>query len=384
MTIYLKDEFNKDKIVCDKILNSIKTTYFKDIVKSSKIYFDPDDFNTTIETDQQLVKSYKDFMVNTSNQTPWLLRFEFDKQQLYKHKINMMDIAFVLNDYYNDIINAVFSDDNSNNLICRIKLEKTENEERDIITELKALEKTILENVIVKGVKRVNKVHMNWQKNLKRYNEESMKIETYEEWVLDTSGTNLYDILGHKSVDSTRTFSNDINEIYEIFGIEAARQVLFNELSSTLKELYVNYRHISLLVDTMTNKGYLMSIDRHGINRVDIGPLAKCSFEETTDILIKAGIFSEVDRINGVSANIMLGQIPPSGTGDSDILIDEWRLNELDIQVSHINKKDTVDSQEDNVPLSCDDFLDDNLGFDFILPNKDDSLQVLDTNVNFV
>ena len=66
-----------------------------------------------------------------------------------------------------------------------------------------------------------------------------------------------------------------------------------------------------------------MSVDRHGINRGDVGPLAKSSFEETTDMLIKSSIFSEFDRINGVSANIMLGQLPPCGTGDSEILLDE-------------------------------------------------------------
>ena len=70
---------------------------------------------------------------------------------------------------------------------------------------------------------------------------------------------------------------------------------------------YVNYRHLSLLVDIMTNRGYLMSIDRFGINRGNIGPLAKCSFEETTDQLFKASIFGEVDKLNGVSSNIYDG-----------------------------------------------------------------------------
>jgi hypothetical protein len=73
----------------------------------------------------------------------------------------------------------------------------------------------------------------------------------------------------------------------------------------------------------MSNKGTLMSVDRHGINRGDVGPLAKSSFEETTDMLINASIFSEYDRINGVSANIMLGQLPPCGTGDHEVLLDE-------------------------------------------------------------
>jgi DNA-directed RNA polymerase II subunit RPB1 len=79
----------------------------------------------------------------------------------------------------------------------------------------------------------------------------------------------------------------------------------------------------------MTCKGHLLSIDRHGINRSDIGPLAKCSFEETSDIIIKAGIFGELDKINGVSANIMLGQIAKCGTGDTEIIFDESQLVNL-------------------------------------------------------
>jgi hypothetical protein len=86
---------------------------------------------------------------------------------------------------------------------------------------------------------------------------------------------------------------------------------------------------MSLLIDTMTYKGQLMSIDRHGINRGDIGPLAKSSFEESTDMLINASIFAEYDKVNGVSANVMLGQQPPCGTGDSRVLIDEEHLMEL-------------------------------------------------------
>tara|TARA_B100000575_G_scaffold138325_1_gene110373 strand:- start:33 stop:659 length:627 start_codon:yes stop_codon:yes gene_type:complete len=156
-------------------------------------------------------------------------------------------------------------------------------------------------------------------------NERKFK-KTSDKYYIVTNGNNLLDILTHPDVDSTLTISNDINEVYEIFGIEVTRQVLLDEINEILKEEGVNYRHISLLVDTMTNKGTLLSIDRHGINRSDIGPFAKCSFEETSDMLIKAGVFGEYDRINGVSANIMLGQIPPCGTGDTDILIDQEKL----------------------------------------------------------
>ena len=139
------------------------------------------------------------------------------------------------------------------------------------------------------------------------------------------------EVLRCPGIDPSRTISNDIYEVYEMFGIEAAKRVLMKEIKEVIKGggSYVNYRHLSLLVDTMTNRGYLMSIDRFGINRGNIGPLAKCSFEETTDQLFKASIFGELDKLNGVSSNIMMGQIPKCGTGESDILIDETKLLEI-------------------------------------------------------
>jgi DNA-directed RNA polymerase II subunit RPB1 len=170
----------------------------------------------------------------------------------------------------------------------------------------------------------IHKVSMHTS-NRKLYNAETQTFHAVSEWVLDTDGTNLQEILGNPNVDAERTVSNDVWEIYECFGIEAARTAIYNEVMSVIGENSVNYRHLSLLIDTMTHRGFLMSIDRHGINRGDVGPLAKSSFEETTDMLINASVFSDYDRINGVSANIMLGQLPPCGTGDSEILLDEHK-----------------------------------------------------------
>ena len=105
---------------------------------------------------------------------------------------------------------------------------------------------------------------------------------------------------------------------------------------------------INLLVDIMTNKGTLMSVDRHGINKSDRGPLAKCSFEETPDIIAKAAIFGELDKIKSVSANIMVGQEPPIGTGSIDVIFDEEQyFKNLPKQNIDISKVETHTKQSD-------------------------------------
>lgn len=104
--------------------------------------------------------------------------------------------------------------------------------------------------------------------------------------------------------------SNDNIEILNILGVEASRQSLINELRFVLSSygIYVNYRHISTLVDVMSHRGKLTSITRHGINRVESsGPLRKCSFEETVEILLEAAMFSEKDLLSGISENVIMG-----------------------------------------------------------------------------
>ena len=91
----------------------------------------------------------------------------------------------------------------------------------------------------------------------------------------------------------------------------------------------VNYRHVALLCDTLTNRGRLMSADRYGVNKKKIGPLAKASFEQAEDIMLRAALFGELDPITGVSANIMTGQPIKGGTSFSHLLLDEERLKEL-------------------------------------------------------
>lgn len=102
------------------------------------------------------------------------------------------------------------------------------------------------------------------------------------------------------------------------------RLSLINELRFVLGTygIYVNYRHLCTLCDVMTQRGILTSITRHGINRVDTGPLRKCSFEETVEILYEAAFFAEADNLTGISENIIMGQLAPYGTGCFDLVVD--------------------------------------------------------------
>ncbi|MDH3364647.1 MAG: DNA-directed RNA polymerase subunit A'' [Thermoplasmata archaeon] len=136
-------------------------------------------------------------------------------------------------------------------------------------------------------------------------------------YVVYTEGSNLAKVLEHEHIDKTKTTTNSIMEIHEVLGIEAARNSIINEASKTLEEqgLTVDIRHIMLVSDLMTNDGDVKAIGRHGISGRKSSVLARAAFEITSAHLLRAGMTGEVDLLEGVVENIIVGQPVTVGTG---------------------------------------------------------------------
>jgi len=141
-------------------------------------------------------------------------------------------------------------------------------------------------------------------------------------YVIYTEGSNMAKVLRLPGVDHSRTTTNNIMEIYEVLGIEAARNSIIKEASRTLGEqgLSVDVRHIMLVADLMTYDGAVRAIGRHGISGKKSSVLARAAFEITTAHLLKAGVTGEVDTLEGVAENIIVGQPVTIGTGAVELV----------------------------------------------------------------
>jgi len=135
--------------------------------------------------------------------------------------------------------------------------------------------------------------------------------------VIYTEGSNLAKVLDLEDVDPTRTTTNSVQEIYEVLGVEAARNAIVKEAHDTLSEqgLTVDIRHIMLVSDMMTNDGDVKAIGRHGISGRKSSVLARAAFEITAHHLLRAAITGEVDYLDGVAENVIVGQPVTLGTG---------------------------------------------------------------------
>ena len=336
MSIYLKekeDGYNNDEIL--ELRGKVEHTSLLNIVSLSEIYYDPDIKNTIIEEDRDLIEEYmvileEEIDLMKDNISPWVLRLVLNKDYL---NIKMQTIEEIIkNKVQHGKALVIHTRETSDEKKFRIRLlckdDDEEKKERIKSLEyLKMFENALLTEVSLCGIDSIKKVYVRNVKKIK-YDENTGELippkNAPEESVLETDGTNLSKIFEVDEIDFRRTISNDINEIYKVLGIEAVRKSLVQELRNVLKPygIYVNYRHISILCDLMTQKGFLTSITRHGLNRSEYGPIRKASFEETVEILLEAGIFSEKDELKGISENILLGKLTNVGTGHFDLLID--------------------------------------------------------------
>lgn len=146
-------------------------------------------------------------------------------------------------------------------------------------------------------------------------------VKQDDEWVIQTAGSNLAKVVIIDGVDTTRIATNNVYEIWQTLGIEAARTALIKEITNTLEEqgLEVDTRHIMLVADLMTSKGYLQQIGRHGIAGTKTSVLARAAFEITVPTIAKASLEGQIETLKGVTENVIVGATVPVGTGMVDL-----------------------------------------------------------------
>ncbi len=277
MTVYLEEEYKRDRKKAKEVADNIRKTTVEVMALS-------------IETD----------VINSR------IVMEFDKSEVERAEID-----------YKEFIKRI------KRSIKKIEVSLDETEERVIVT-LDVSGKSIQEirnlgvdvkNIQMKGITGVERVVIRKKE---------------DEFVVYTEGSNLAEILKMDHVDKIRTKTNDIAEIEKVLGIEAARNAIINEIMDTLEEqgLMVNIRHIMLVADMMTVDGEVKAIGRHGVSGEKSSVLARASFEVTVDHLLNAAVHGEVDRLGGITENVIVGQPVTIGTGIVELLMEPYKIKE--------------------------------------------------------
>jgi DNA-directed RNA polymerase II subunit RPB1 len=366
LTVHLEsvDEQHQDRAI--HYAKMMEYTKLGDLVKSVQIWFDPSDEHSNIDEDRMFVRQFRMFEqmleeCNTLSATSapvvstdtglltakssavvvqpskWVIRMELDTAKLLDKNITMDDVNFAIkHSIYGKDVQCIYSDFNSDKLIFRMRvmqnIAKTKRKVIDLdptddLYQLKHFQDAIMSNIVLRGIDGVVKVLPREIKNMAV--KEDGKYVNRGVWILDTTGTNLMDALAMDYIDKTRTYSNDVREIFDVLGIEAARQVLLAEFNEVMEfaGVSINYHHLSVLCDRMASTKDMVSIYRTGIIGDDIGPISKSTFEVQTEVLLEAARRGEYDHMRGVSSCVMTGQYGYFGTNAFQVVADpeEWR-----------------------------------------------------------
>ncbi|HIP84052.1 MAG TPA: DNA-directed RNA polymerase subunit A'' [Methanothermococcus okinawensis] len=268
MTIYLTEDYRYDRNKAEEVARNIESITVEDIVDDISI---------------DLVNNCINVILN-------------------REKMAKRDITV------DDVVNAIKKK-------MKLKIEVDGNVLRLIIKSpsLRALSKRIpkVKSIHLKGVPNISRIIIR-------------RDDTTGEYVLYSQGSNLREVFKIEGVDTTRTTTNNIIEIQEVLGIEAARNAIIKEMRDTLNQqgLTVDIRHLMLVADMMTADGVVKPIGRHGISGEKASVLARAAFEETVKHLYNAAQRGEVDRLNGVIENIIVGKPVSVGTGCVDVYMD--------------------------------------------------------------
>lgn len=343
LAVYLSGDLGQNQERAKDVQSMLEHTTLEKVTSFTQIFWDPDPEHTLVEEDQEWVSLYYELPDEDENPQrcgPWLLRIQLSNKVMTDKKLTVREVGErILSDFQNDL-DCIFTDDNAEELVLRIRLLKEPDQigvapgpydPRDDTEDknfkfLRTIESNILKEMTLKGIQGIKKVFMREDK-VTKYDERTGKFERSQEWVLDTDGVNMEEVMLLEEVDYKRLQSNDIVEILNVLGIEATRKALLFHVRMVISfdGSYVNYRHLGTMCDVMTNRGHLMAITRHGVNRTNMGPLMKCSFEETVEILMDAAVYHETDHMRSVSENIIFGQLVPIGTGSFDVHMDDMK-----------------------------------------------------------
>jgi DNA-directed RNA polymerase II subunit RPB1 len=381
MNIYLKELHRHNQEMANKLESYIKYTVMSDVTQQMEIYYDPMPYakNGFMEKDNVHNLFYSQSSSRNACQTdinnlPWLIRLSLNREKMMNKEISLMDVKSKFCNNWEKSFNymkgvkkeerlllekitqcAILSNNDQDTVpIIHIRLDITE---FDFETLTNFLD-TIVSKFKLKGLDDITDIKGIANDRLVTFDRNNGEVKNENQFVIYTEGINLLDIRMINGIDLTRTTCNNVADVYEAFGIEAARAVLLQEFVKVIEGAgnKVNYQHLSILVDLMTNNGSIVSVDRHGMNKLDTDPLARASFERMVDQFITAAVFGEKDRMESVSSRIMTGQVIKGGTGLCNVLLNTDLLENSEYVEAYDKPREKTFNELSTNPLMDDLF----------------------------
>ncbi len=341
MSIYLREDIKTDRKVASRTRAKIEQCFLEDllldvghkgirVVKEADTMMDAQWLNVL----QLLPKTWRPPAHLLEEP---IIRIELDRNKLYHSYLGIDDVVVSIRKVLGGDVYIQYSPDTCPILVIHIRFfkevglgnEQTKNPVTSCQEFAEMLREKLPKVTLVAGRPGIHKAFI--VKKMTSHIGPIGDIVSSHEYVIETEGSNLRDVMDIEEIDPNRISSNDPNEAYRIYGVEAARQVTKREIREVITEgsSYINDRHLSLLVDTMFHRGRIMGFTRHGGTKNEAGFFKRSSFEQTVDVLVDAALNNDLEPLKGVSARVMTGKLMKMGSSVVDVIPDKVMEEEI-------------------------------------------------------
>ena len=330
MAIYLKPEYATFRSSAQEVATAIKHLSIIDVLQSSGIYYEYIPMKKfAIKSDSVWVKEFVKYNVGekATNLSSWIIRFTFSRIKLYSERLRLYEISFALSKAFGRMVYVVSSSDSDETptIIMYFVKDKIPSNKEEFGYVSETLQKIRKKGVHIRGISGIEESHVPPKPtDILRYDIVTQDLVIGEdgkagvkEWGVGAQGTNLSKILYESIpyIDKKKIVSNSAPEVYNILGIEASRRILIEQIATIFGDDELHPHHIELVADNMTYLGFLISINRFGILKGNYGELSKIAFEQAVQNIKDACFIGKGDEMRGLEANIVTGQLIPTGTG---------------------------------------------------------------------
>lgn len=354
MLIRVKDQYKYNKAKVQEIANNIELiTFGRFVTRWDRLYEAYDELRfPPFLKDSSFIEDFKTtnpLLRVPPDLTNWCIRFELSKMGIVLKNISLDRIIerLKIKHPYLFIVN---SKESNPSIVIRIYVRsiffsKKGDDER---TKVRQLIDQIMETTI-RGIKRVNNVEVKTIIRHKVANDGSLELDA-KEYAIETSGTNLEDILNNDLIDLNNVISTSIIDTYRVYGIEAARTKIINETIRFMQDSAPNERHMKLFADEMTRTGRVTSLERKGLNKREYNNvLLRSAYSAPAQVFTEAALNNIKGPVYGVSAPRLLGATPKIGTLYSDVIIDEEFIANNETSLN--NMLDSFDDWTPDAPI---------------------------------
>jgi len=333
MMILVMPEYEKSKAHVQEIANHIEMMNFERFYTAKQIFFEaygkPE--HPAYAHEAALIAKFEEQNVGLnvpSHLVRWCIRFELSKEALLTNNMKLETIVTKLRIQFPEMF-LVYTRESAPVLVLRCYMtpalfkSKTANISEQMVHDLLAK----IESTVIRGVSGI--IHTSITDMAKSEVLPDGSVGSGKVFAIMTVGSNLEDVLANRRVDKRRTQTSDINEFYNLYGIDATREKIIMEIRRTISSNKIIREHTSMFADEMCQLGFISSIQRTGLKTRDReNVLLRMSFQSPIQVLEHAAVNGIVDRVGGPSACLAVGQAPNVGTTYNNVCLDEEFVRE--------------------------------------------------------